>query len=90
MAKSLIVILLTVFIFVQCKSEKNENTQPKKEELTSDLTGIEVKVGMTLVGIVNDSETGLPLQGVVISDGYTSTETDTKGIYQLKRNTNGI
>lgn len=88
MAKLLIVSLLTVVLFVQCRSENNENTQPKKEELNSDLTGIDLKDGMTLVGIVTDSETGLPLQGVVISDGYTSTETDKKGIYQLKRNIN--
>lgn len=37
---------------------------------------------------MTDSETGLPMKGVVVSDGYTSSETDEKGIYQLKRNTN--
>ncbi|MDX9881070.1 MAG: calcineurin-like phosphoesterase family protein [Prolixibacteraceae bacterium] len=83
-SKGLLFFLLLFPLFVQC--EKNSDTPlPEKEKITSDLTGIDVKEGMTLVGIVTDSETGSPWEGVVVSDGYTSAITDANGIYQMKK-----
>ncbi|MGV8091923.1 MAG: metallophosphoesterase N-terminal domain-containing protein [Mangrovibacterium sp.] len=84
MNKILIFSILLFSLFIQC--EKSKDPQPGNEKITSDLTGIEVKEGMTLVGIVTGSDTGLPMQGVVVSDGYTSVITDENGIYQMQRN----
>ncbi|MDD3040865.1 calcineurin-like phosphoesterase family protein [Bacteroides sp.] len=47
-------------------------------------SGISVKPGMNLVGKIMDGTT--PLQGVVVSDGYTTATTDDEGIYQMKAN----
>lgn len=41
--------------------------------------------GIDLYGAIVDNE-GDPAVGVVVSDGYTSTKTDQKGVYQLARN----
>lgn len=40
--------------------------------------------GMNLYGVVEDVD-GTPLSGIVVSDGYTCTTTNDKGVYQLKK-----
>lgn len=45
---------------------------------------INVRQGMNLAGYVSDGQKGI--EGVVVSDGYTVTQTDKDGIYQMKRN----
>lgn len=44
------------------------------------------KSGMDLYGFIRDTE-GKPIEGVVVTDGFTCTQTDNKGIYQMKKNT---
>lgn len=41
--------------------------------------------GNDLYGVISDKE-GNPLNGVVVSDGFTCVSTDSKGFYQMKRN----
>ena len=43
--------------------------------------------GITLYGLVSDSD-GKPIEGVVVSDGYSVVATDAKGVYQIVRNAN--
>ena len=38
----------------------------------------------TAIGLVKDSETGLGIPGVVVSDGYYCGKTDANGVYQFK------
>lgn len=42
--------------------------------------------GCDTFGYVTDNS-GAPIQGVVVSDGYTCTQTDAQGLYKLTRNT---
>lgn len=46
---------------------------------------IEVSAGTTLAGKILD-ESGNPISGIVVSDGYTVMKTNDKGIYEIKRN----
>ncbi|SFB93684.1 Calcineurin-like phosphoesterase [Parapedobacter composti] len=48
---------------------------------------IEPESGNDLYGLILD-DGGQPVQGVVVSDGYTCVQTDEEGVYQLKRNAN--
>lgn len=49
---------------------------------------LKVQSGMNLVGIVKDADTKKPLPGIIVSDGYSVVQTDKKGIYQLRRDSN--
>lgn len=42
--------------------------------------------GCDTFGYVTDNS-GAPIQGVVVSDGYTCAQTDAQGLYKLTRNT---
>ena len=55
-------------------------TEEEKPEIKPD-------EGITLYGLVSDSE-GNPLEGVVVSDGYSVVATDAKGVYQIVRSAN--
>lgn len=57
-------------------------------EENKDLEGIDLKLGMNLVGIITDTKTKQPIQGVSVSDGYSVVQTDEKGVYQLSRHSN--
>lgn len=71
--------LIICFLFAAlCLSEScNKTAQEVKIEINPD-------PGIDLYGAVLDNS-GKPLEGVVVSDGYSCTATDSKGIYQLKR-----
>jgi len=43
--------------------------------------------GKDLYGFIGD-EQGNPVEGVVVSDGFSCTQTDNKGVYQMKKNSN--
>lgn len=76
---NLFIAILLYTTNVACSSSNNS-------ENGIDNTGITVKSGMNLVGKIMDDTT--PLQGVVVSDGYTTTISDENGIYQMKANNN--
>lgn len=57
-----------------------DGTEEEKPEIKPD-------EGITLYGLVSDSE-GNPLEGVVVSDGYSVVATDAKGVYQIVRSAN--
>jgi hypothetical protein len=57
------------------------------EDPTLPIETIIPNAGMDLYGMVRD-EQGLPIEDVVVSDGYSCTVTDSKGIYQMKKNAN--
>lgn len=85
----IIIYLVFSLFFIQCgKDQPNSKipdeeigtTTPPKEEGNT----ITPAPGMDLYGIVLD-EAGQPINNVVITDGYTCTTTDQKGIYQMKK-----
>ena len=73
-------LLLTAFCIHCGKSDTPSADNPKDPSPVN----IEPEPGKDLYGIILDDE-GQPVKGAVVSDGYTSTKTDDKGIYQLKR-----
>ncbi len=79
----LFLLSFLLVVVVSCKDDNNEDTPPIIEEET-DVT-IEVLPGMNLVGKITDGTS--PIGGIVVSDGYSVTTTNEKGIYQLKANT---
>lgn len=79
---------LVLLLFTNCHADEAEI--PQKELVTSDLTGIVLKEGMTLVGKITDAVTGEPIKEIVVSDGYTATTTDDNGVYQIKRKASAI
>ncbi len=58
----------------------NDGTEEEKPEIKPD-------AGITLYGLVSDSA-GKPIEGAVVSDGYSVVPTDEKGVYQIVRNAN--
>ncbi|MFD1629880.1 calcineurin-like phosphoesterase C-terminal domain-containing protein [Pseudopedobacter beijingensis] len=79
-------IIILCFLFLACKKEspKNENNEynPLPEEEFIQLSG-----DNNTYGKISDTD-NKPVSGVIVSDGYTSVQTDAKGTYQFKRNTN--
>ena len=60
------------------------NNEENRENIPGN--NINVKPGMNLVGRIQDDTT--PIEGVVVSDGYTTAVTDSNGVYQIKANNN--
>jgi len=80
----LILSMVLAISFVQCDgghSEENETIHVKK---------IEILPGMDLVGMITEAETGNPISNIVVSDGFHTTLTDSKGVFQLKKNENAV
>lgn len=78
-------LVLLMFLFFglgACSKKKDVTPEPVKEEQPN-LEGIDLKLGMNLVGIITDSKTKQPVKGVAVSDGYSVVQTDEKGVYQL-------
>lgn len=77
--KSIIFLFLSTILLMGCDNEELNLKRPSRPSID----GIEVEKGMNLVGMVkNDSDE--PVEGVVVSDGYSVTVTDAKGVYQMK------
>lgn len=79
----LLIMTFLMFSITSCSDDEDvknptEDPKPKVE--------IEVKPDMNLVGSVYAGD--IPLANVVVSDGYTTTLTDDKGIYQMKAHRN--
>lgn len=54
---------------------------------TTTVPTITPSTGMDLYGFVGDADNN-PISGVVVTDGYQCVQTDSKGVYQMKRNAN--
>lgn len=77
-------LIILFFICLSC-GESNIDLQPNKdyEPVVSDITDID---GINdTYGKITD-QGGIPIQNVVVTDGYSCVETDEQGIYQFKRN----
>lgn len=72
----IICIAFLGFTVVGC----NKNSDP-----VSSSVSIHPQAGMDLYGFIGDVN-GNPVKGVVVSDGYTCTVTDSTGVYQMKKN----
>lgn len=79
-------IVIIIFSILSCNTNNDFEKEKERPIVTSDLSGIDVKEGMSLVGKITEDKTGEPIQKVVVSDGFTATTTDKNGIYQLARN----
>lgn len=53
---------------------------------TSVINGTTIKDGNNLVGLISNSSTGKGIEGVPVTDGFTYTETDANGVYQMEAN----
>lgn len=73
-------IFILLFTIYACE-DINKDLPPLTFEDDSE---IKIKDGMDLVGIITDDDKN-PIEGVVVSDGYTVTTTDKDGIYQIKK-----
>lgn len=78
--------IITVFLVVlACKKNGtpesggggSDDPQPQPSDIVPDK-------GITLYGLVSDTG-GNPMEGVVVSDGFTCVKTDTRGVYQIIR-----
>ncbi len=76
--------LVIALVLAQCDSSAEEIKVPEEEpkEEVVDIVPLE---GMDLYGMILDNN-GNPIEGVVVSDGYSSVETGGDGIYQMKKN----
>lgn len=75
-----LLLVLTVLLMA-C----NDDDPVGKEIEEEDDAPIEVTTGTTLAGEVLD-ENGNPIQGIVVSDGYSVVTTNKDGVYEIKRN----
>ena len=75
--------LLAVAPLISCGGSDSTSLDPDNGNETSEFVP---QAGNDLYGkITNNAAQGI--QGVVVSDGYSCTTTDSKGYYQMKRNT---
>jgi hypothetical protein len=83
LAKYLIMVFLLAGL-AQC-GEKSDDIIPDEPDPSEVV--ITPNPGMDLYGFIGD-EQGNPVKEVVVSDGFSCTKTDAKGIYQMKKNAN--
>jgi hypothetical protein len=83
--KKTYLILLLCCLF-SCKKGGTSKVNPDFEPVPQE-EFIQVHPGNNTYGKISDASKK-PINGVVVSDGYTSVQTDDKGIYQFKRNPN--
>ena len=77
-------LFLPIFILLLASCSDDDKVVDVEEPSTEIVT-IDVKPGMNLVGKITDGTS--PIEGVVVTDGFTVTTTDKDGIYQLAANT---
>ncbi|TZF83790.1 serine/threonine protein phosphatase [Pedobacter sp. BS3] len=79
--KRVVFLVIGFFFLVACSKHKDAVAPPPEENPIK--TKLDDKT--TLYGLVSD-ENNQPVEGVVVSDGFTAAKTDDNGIYQLVRN----
>lgn len=80
--KTFLLSALIILLFIQC-GDKSTDTPVDPDQNSVKITP---NAGMDLYGFIGDRN-GTPIEGIVVSDGFTCTKTDSKGIYQMKKNT---
>lgn len=78
-----LLMLAVILTFTQCSKSTPDipdNPDPSVVEITPE-------AGMNLYGYIADNN-GTAVKDVVVSDGFSCTKTDAKGIYQMKKNAN--
>jgi len=83
---SLALTALIAATMMACEGDDKMLTElPKPDDGNGNgTTEITPDKGITLYGLVSDKE-GNPLEGVVVSDGYSVVASDKKGVYQIVR-----
>ena len=86
---SLALTALIAATMMACEGDDKMLTElPKPDDGNGNgTTEITPDKGITLYGLVSDKE-GNPLEGVVVSDGYSVVASDKKGVYQIVRDPN--
>ena len=66
-------------------NEKEPETDPNGEwdKPQEVVNGTTLDPLSTLCGVVTDATSGAPIQGIVVSDGFTCVQTDENGVYQI-------
>lgn len=86
--RSLLVAGAALLLGISCGKSDDapapDKTAPEKPVAPTEPSDIAPAEGMTLYGLVADTD-GNPLEGVVVSDGYACAATDDRGVYQIKR-----
>lgn len=75
--KLLVLLLITFLISCSKGKEQSPSSDSKLDEKEN--------YGTSLWGMITD-ESNKPIEGVVVSNGFKVTKTDSKGIYQFERN----
>ena len=69
--------------------EQNKGEEGKwDDEQTTVVNGTVISDATTLYGVVRDKQSGLGIEGVVVSDGFSCVKTDKNGVYQIIRDKN--
>ncbi len=79
-------LIIFLCIIFACKKSVNNNEQPDFNPIPQE-EFIELTAGNNTYGKISDFE-NKPINGVVVSDGYSSIQTNESGLYQFKRNPN--
>lgn len=85
--RQFVICLLFVTAFVSCSKPEEASgagggSKPTPEKPSQEITP---DAGMTLYGLVSEVSDGTPVEGAVVSDGYSCVTTDSRGVYQMKR-----
>lgn len=71
--------------FIGCSKDDEPDKKPEGGSNGSDDQNITPDAGMDLYGLIADTD-GTPVEGIVVSDGFSCCATDSKGVYQMKKN----
>ncbi len=82
--RAILILAVCSLFFIQCGSDDPINEIPKDDNIDKPIEGIKPAPGMDLYGMIVDDK-GEPVSNVVVTDGYTSTATNSKGVYQMKK-----
>ena len=82
-----IVIAIFSFLFVQCGDDSIPGKPNEVPDHNPPVQQIKPSPGMDLYGLILDND-GKPVSNIVVSDGYTCTATNQKGVYEMKKNSN--
>ncbi|MBQ7750969.1 MAG: calcineurin-like phosphoesterase C-terminal domain-containing protein [Bacteroidales bacterium] len=93
MKRKLLFIALGLACLISCKKEpvfipkeieKTDTTTVDPVDDPNSIAGVSILEENNAVGMVTDASTGKGIAGVPVTDGYSWTRTDEKGVYQFK------
>ena len=89
--KSLFFFTAAIIIMAACEKDINGQVVPppsseNDKDRVENINGTAIDKKSNIAGLILNSETGIGISGVPVTDGYTYTVTDNNGVYQMKAN----